>query len=169
MSLTSAEVRISFAALSDGPNAVTPQRFDPTVASLLAFASGTTADKADRLYVAPITLAASASIDLDLAGSLADAFGTTLTFVELVAIGVFADDANTNSIEVGGAASNAVPIFKATNDVAVVRPGGFLAIAAPDAAGLCTVTAGTGDILKLANSGGTTGVTGKIFILGRSA
>lgn len=169
MSLTSAEIRVSFAAFSDGPNTVSPQRFDPAVADLLAFTAGTTANKVDRLYVAPISLAASASIELDLAGGLTDAFGTSVTIAELVAVGVFADDTNTNSIEVGGAASNAVPLFKDVSDVALVRPAGFLAMAAPGAAGQCSVTAGTGDLLKLANSGGSTAVTGKLYLLGRSA
>lgn len=169
MSLTSAEIRVSFSAFSDGPNSVSPQRFDPTVASLLAFTAGTTADKADRLYVAPISLSGGASVELDLRGVLTDAFGTTLNIAELVAIGVFARATNTNSIEVGGAASNAVPLFKDVSDVALVRPGGFLALAAPGAAGQCTVTAGTGDLLKLANSGGSGTVNGTLFILGRSA
>lgn len=169
MSLTSAEIRVSIAALSNGPNTVWAQIFDPTVSTLLAFAAGTGAEQADRLYVGAIDIAASGSTELDLAGVLTDAFGTTLTFAELAAVLVFADDTNTNDIDVGGAASNAVPLFKATNDIVPVKPGGVLTLAAPGAAGLCTVTAGTGDKLKLANSSSGSSVTGTIVILGRSA
>ena len=46
-----------------------------------------------------------------------------------------------------------------------MQPGGTLLLVAPNAAGYA-VTAGTGDLLKVANSGGSTGVTYDIVIVG---
>lgn len=129
---------------------------------------GTGAGKADKAFFDTRTLAASATENLDLAGGLSDPFGVTLTFVKVKAILVFAHSGNTNDVVVGGAASNTFtgPFADAT-DKAVVPPGGFLAFVAPGAG--WTVTASTGDILKIANSAGTTGVDYDIVIIGTSA
>lgn len=167
--LDMAELRVSFAAASHGSNAVAAQRFDPTLSLIASFSRGTNADQADILYVEERTLTASSTEELDLAGVIADAFGSTITAAELVGIIVLADEDNTNNVEVGGAASNAVPFLKHVSDIEVVKPGGVYVNFAPGAAGLCTVTAGTGDKLKIANSGGSTSVTYRIGLLMRSA
>lgn len=115
------------------------------------FVNGTTAGKADRAFGDLRQLAASASENLDLAGGLTDAFGATLTFAKIVAIVVKASEANTGDIIVGGAASNGfVGPFGAAAHTVAVKPGGALALVAPQ--GGWTVTAGTGDILKVANA-----------------
>lgn len=131
--------------------------------------TGTSADQADLVFSDTRTLAASASENLDLAGGLTDAFGATLTFVEVVAILVIAADANTNNVVVGGAASNAFtgPFGDATDTVAV-KPGGVAFFIAPGNPAF-PVAAATGDILKVANSGAGTPVTYDLIIIGRSA
>jgi hypothetical protein len=130
--------------------------------------SGTTAGKADLIFNDTRTIAASGSEDLDLAGSLAGPFGETLTFVKVKAILVQAASGNTNNVEVGGAASNAfVGPFKDSSDIVAIPPGGAALFAAPTNG--WTVTAGTGDLLKVANSAGSTGVTYTITIIGTSA
>lgn len=133
----------------------------------LQLASGTANGQADLFFADTRTLAASASEDLDLAGGLTDAFGSTLTHVEIVGVMISALAANTNNVLVGGAASNAWgAIFGATNDILVLKPGASLLL-------MCdtgyAVTAGTGDLLKIANSGSGTGVTYTIVLIGRSA
>lgn len=144
----------------------------PTFEADLAFAkrltSGTGADQADLMFCDERTLAASATEDLDLAGALADAFGATLTMVEVVAILITASAANTNNVIVGDATSP-VPLFGGTNPTFSVKPGGVFLVVAPNAAGLFTVGAGTTDDLKITNSSSGTSVTYKIMILGRSA
>lgn len=129
--------------------------------------TGTTAGKADLVFTDTRTLTASSSENLDLAGTLTDVFGTTLTFVEVVAIYVKAAAGNTNNVVVGGAASNgfATPFGDAT-DTVKVAPGGVFLLTNDAGFG---VTAGTGDILKIANGGGSTSVTYDIVIVGRSA
>jgi hypothetical protein len=132
-------------------------------------ATGTGANQADRLFHDQRTLAASANEDLDLAGSLLDAFGDTLTFARIKGIVVRAADGNTNNVVVGAAASNQfVGPFGAGTHTVAVRPGGVFAIYAPDATGYA-VTAGTGDLLRIANSSSGTPVTYDIILIGASA
>lgn len=133
---------------------------------------GTGAGQANKIFADTRTLAASATEDLDLAaGALTDAYGTTLTFAKIKAIYVEAAAGNTNNVILGNATSNAwVGPFGAATHTIAVRPGGvqLLATGEADTNGYA-VTAGTGDLLKVANSGGTTGVTYTIIIVGTSA
>jgi hypothetical protein len=135
----------------------------------VALSLGTLAKQADLLFTDTRTLAASATENLDLAGGLSDAFGAVLTFVEVVGILVEASAANTNDVVVGGAATNGfVGPFGDVTDKLVVKPGGFAFLAAP-VNPAWPVVAGTGDLLKVANSAAGTGVDYTITIVGRSA
>jgi len=132
-------------------------------------ATGTGSGLADKVFSDQRTLAASATESLDLAGgSLFDSLGAALTFVKVKAILIKAAVGNINDVLVGGAASNAFAgPFADASDIIGIKPGGVLLVAAPVAG--WTVTAGTGDLLKIANSAGTTGVTYDITIIGTSA
>lgn len=130
--------------------------------------SGTTAGKADQFFSDQRTLSASSSENLDLAGGLTDAFGAALTFVKVKAILVKAADANVNDVVIGGAASNAfVGPLGGTTPTVAVKPGGWAAFFAPGDG--WTVTASTGDILKMANGGSGSSVTYDIVVIGTSA
>ncbi|MGA5424526.1 hypothetical protein [Streptomyces lavendulocolor] len=141
------------------------------LAKSVSLADGTGAGKADRVFTDTRTLAASASEDLDLAGVLTDAFGASITFAKVKALMVVAAAANSNNVIVGGASSNGFIswVGGATHTV-TVRPGGALALLAgeTDATGYA-VTAGTADLLKIANSGAGSSVTYSVAILGTSA
>jgi hypothetical protein len=131
---------------------------------------GTAAGMADKVFSDTRTIAASGSENLDLAGSLTDALGTALTFARVKAIIVHASAANTNNVIVGGDATTTFfGMFADETDAVVLRPGATLALfcGQADAAGYA-VTAATADLLKIANSGGTTGVTYDIIIIGTS-
>lgn len=131
-----------------------------------AFADGVGANQAQRLFTDQRTLAASATENLDLSGVLTDAFGASLAFTEVKALVIKAAAGNTNDVLVGGAASNGfITPFGDATDVVRVRPGGTLVLVAPDATGYA-VTAGTGDLLKIANSAGSTSVTYDVVIVG---
>lgn len=131
--------------------------------------NGTGANQADRLWADSNTLAASANVDVDLAGSLTDALGQALTFARVKAIFVRAATGNANNVVVGGAAANQfVGPFGAATHTISVRPGGVLALLAVDATGW-PVTAGTGDLLRFANSGAGSSVTYDALIIGASA
>jgi len=128
--------------------------------------NGTGANQANELFSDTRTLAASASENLDLAGVLTNAFGTTITFTKVKAIIVAAAPGNTNDVLVGGAATNAfINWVGDATDTVKVKPGGMFVITAPDTNGLA-VTAGTGDILKVANAGAGTSVTYDVIIIG---
>ncbi len=131
----------------------------------LLLGNGTASGQANALFADQRTIGASSSENLDLAGVLVDPLGATLTFTTIKAIKIKAADANTNNVLVGGAASNTfVGPFSDATDIVAVKPGGIFMWVAPQTG--ATVTASTGDILKIANSGGTTGVTYDIFIIG---
>lgn len=141
------------------------------VSVAIALADGVGAGQADRVWFDSGTLAASANVDLDLAGGLTDAFGAAITFVKVKAVALKAAAANTNNIIFGGAATNAWATWAgAATHTVPVRPGGVLAFAVGtgDLTGY-GVTAGTGDLLRLANSGAGTSVSYDIAIVGTSA
>lgn len=131
--------------------------------------NGTGLNAADRIYVDTNTLAASATTDIDLAGSLSDALGAALTFVRVKGIFLRASAGNTNNVVLGGAAATQfVGPFGAAAHTMHVKPGGFLANITPDAAGW-TVGAGASDLLRVANSGAGSTVTYDLMIIGASA
>ncbi|MET7933489.1 hypothetical protein [Streptomyces sp. NPDC005322] len=133
--------------------------------------SGTAAGQADRVFSDRRTLAASATEDLDLAGVLLDAFGAAISFARIKGLIVSAAAANTNNVIVGNATSNGfVSWVGGAAHTVTVRPGATLALFAgqADATGYA-VTAGTGDLLKVANSGAGSSVTYDIVLIGASA
>lgn len=141
----------------------------PFVTSLsLDWESGTGANQADLVFADTRTIAASGNEDLDLAASLVSGLGATLTFVKLKLLFIKAAAANTNNVVLTRPA-NGVPLFSAAADAHAIKPGGWIMMGAPAAAGICTVTADTGDLINISNSGAGTGVTYDVIIVGTSA
>ncbi|WP_291295815.1 hypothetical protein [Elioraea sp.] len=135
----------------------------------VSLAEGTGANQANRVFADRRTLAASATENLDLAGVLLDAFGDTIALARVKVLIVRASAANTNNVIVGGAGSNGfVGPFGAAAHTASVRPGGMVAFACADATGW-PVTAGTADLLQIANSGAGTSVEYEVIIIGATA
>lgn len=126
---------------------------------------GTGANQAQKFFRDQRSVNASSNDDLDLAGSLLDPFGQTLTFTVVKGIWISSDAANTSNLTIGNAASNqfATWLGAATHTVGPILPGGWFGIYRPDAAGY-TVTAGTGDLLRIANGSGGTAVYDIIII-----
>lgn len=137
-----------------------------------AFDNGTGAGQVDKMFSDTRTLAASGSEDLDLAGTLTDAFGATITFARVKGVLISAAAGNTNNVIVGGVAAglSAGPILPQTTGQVVVRPGGGVLFwcGAGDATGFA-VTATTADLLHVANSGAGTSVTYDVVVIGCSA
>jgi hypothetical protein len=131
--------------------------------SLLA--NGTASGQASQVFSDTRTLTASATENLDLAGSLTNAFGTTLTFAKIKLIMVRASSANNaaNAVQIQRGSSNGVPLFLAASDGLQLNASGIFLVYDP--VGI-TVTAGTGDILTITNSAGTNSVTYDIVIVG---
>lgn len=143
--------------------------FPLNVLQSLSLTDGTGANQADVMWSDTRTLAASANESLDLAGgSLTNAFGITATFARVKAILVIADSGNTNNVNVTRPASNGVQIYLAAGDGEAVFPGCFM-LKTWSGATAVAVTAGTGDLINIANSGAGTSVTYTIIIIGASA
>lgn len=147
----------------DGGSAV----FDVSEGLIKTVTDGTGIDQANALYIDDFSIAASGTLDIDLSGTLVDAHGTTAVFTAIKEIMVIADVTNTNDIAVGNGGVNSFlgPFAAAANTVSI-KPGNRFDVTNYSAAGWA-VTAGTGDILRLANSAAGTAVTGTIVIVGR--
>jgi hypothetical protein len=159
----------SLRAVLTGTHDFSPPTSTLPKARSFSFAHGTAANQADRAWSDRRTLAASASESLDLAASLTDVFGATITFARIRALLIEAASTNSNNVVVGGAASNAfVNWVSDATDKLVVRPGGAFLLVAPDTTGYA-VTATTGDLRQVANSGAGSSVTFDITIVGASA
>lgn len=143
-------------------------KFPVEYSSIISLGDGTGSSQADLLFTDTRTISASSSEDLDLAGGLTDALGNTLTFVTVKAILVKAASGNTNNVTISPASANGfLGPFNAAADLVSVKPSGMFMVQAPGTG--WTVTAGTGDLLTIANSGAGTSVTYDIIIVGTSA
>lgn len=163
----SATLKVALAATHTNALDLATATFPLNLVQALTLTDGTGANQADRIFTDTRTLAASATEDLDLAGSLTDAYGT-VTFARVKAILVIASAANTNNVNVTRPASNGVPFLLAAGDGMAVRPGGIFLLAAPDATGY-VVTATSADLITFTNSAGSTSVDYTIVIIGASA
>lgn len=140
------------------------------VRQAVSFLSGVGAGQADLVFSDRRVLAASGTENLDLAGTLLDAYGATLTYVKVKGLYIAASAQNTNSVVVGAAATNPFATLLNATGTITLRPGSFFIAAAGqlDAIGY-GVTAATADLLKIANSGAGTGITYDVVVIGTSA
>ena len=167
----SATLTASLKANQRGPNAFADE-FDPNLSRIQALAGGVAAGQADLMYAAERSVATASNDDIDLSGSLTDAFGVTITMAEMVGIIIVNEakngTANTTDLTIGAGSNPFIGFLGATDTIGPIKPGGSFMLFAGDAAGIGAVTAGTGDILRIANSAGAT-ATYQIAILGRTA
>jgi hypothetical protein len=130
-----------------GPATVFLARFFDTLTN------GTGSDKANQVYMDSATLNASTRTTYDLAASLTDVYGTTITFTRIK--GIFLANTSTTAavLAIGGGSDGAgtnafVNWISAAAEEVNVRAGGCFMLWAPDATAYA-VTAGTGDILGI--------------------
>lgn len=172
MTVSSARLIARFQATQVGPNDF-GQQFSPTMERILDFTAGVAANQSDLLFVDERTVASATNDDLDLAGVLLSAFGSAITFAELTGLILInaprLTGVNTTNLTLGGGTNPFIGFLGGTAPtIGPIRPGGFIMLGCGDAAGLGTVVAGTGDILRIANSSGAA-ATYQIGLLGRSA
>jgi hypothetical protein len=139
-----------------------------SIEELLSLTAGTAAtNQANILWQDEArSIGASANADIDLAGVLTDAFGSTVTAAEVLLLFIRADAANVNNVQVTRPASNgfAGP-FLAASDGVSIKPGEYALFVSQSGWG---VTAGTGDLINIANSGSGSAVLFDIAIVGRT-
>ena len=135
---------------------------------------GTGANQADIIWTDERTVASASNDDLDLNGVLTNAFGQTVAFLEITGIIIVnapRSGANNTTNLTLGVGTNPVTGYLGgtTPTVGPMRPGHvFVDWNTQDAAGVCPVVAGTGDILRIANSAAAS-ATYQIWLIGRSA
>lgn len=117
-----------------------------------SLADGTGLDQCDLVYGAKaVALSGSGTNNLDVAGTLSDFYGATITAVKLKFF-YFKNLSTTagDTITLGNHASAALLLWGAAAHTKTVGPNGVLYHWEPSLAGV-TVTASTGDILKILN------------------
>ncbi len=104
---------------------------------------------ADNLWHDSKSLADSANETLDLNTDLTDGVGNTFSCAGDIKVLYIRNTSANNTLIIGGAATNQVPLFADdTTDKFVLQPGGIFIVMFPIAAGL---TIGANDNLKLEN------------------
>lgn len=139
-------------------------RSDLIQTALISLSNGTATGNASQMWSDTRTLTASATENLDLAASLVNVFGTTLTFVKLKFAFFRASTANTNDVQVQRATANGVVLFMAALDGIALSPGEWFCYASPTVGK--TITAATGDLFTITNSAGSTSVTYDVVFIG---
>lgn len=137
--------------------------YAPAVGKARSWTNGTGAGAVNKVFDDTRAINASTNDDLDLAGGLTDIEGGTITFTGIKAVYIENTHA-TQSLTVGGGANPFLFGFGGAAHTVDLPPGGVLYRENPSAAGWA-VTAGTGDILRIANGAGAAG-SYKIVLLG---
>lgn len=120
------------------------------------FTNGTGANQASNVWSDRRSVLTATNEDLDLAGgSLSNALGAALTFTEVKAIIIYALPANTGVLSITRPAANGLPFLLAAGDGFSLSPGSLFVYTNPSDAGIA-VTAGTGDLINIANASGAT-------------
>lgn len=138
------------------------------------FANGTGAGQADLLWTDTRTLAASTAEDLDLVSStLIGPFGAAMSFARVKGLLVAAAPGNTNNVIVGANVVNGWATLIGPTGVSggtvTLRPGAVAAfVCGPADSTAWVTTAGTGDLLHVANSAGGSSVNYDVAIIGCS-
>jgi len=128
------------------------------------FEAGVGDFQSDALWTDTRTLATNTTEDIDLRGALADIFGVGAVFVEVTALLIKSAAANTTNLTIGNGTNPAQLFFGATTHSIILQPGGTMLLTAPKTG--WAITAGTADILKVANAAGAS-ATYNIKIMGR--
>jgi hypothetical protein len=128
---------------------------------------GAAAGMANVAWWSSRTLTASSTETLDFAGTLLDRFGAVITFARLKVLVVYALPTNTNNVIIGGGTTTFTGLFGATTHTTILRPGTVWSVVTgvADAIGYA-VTAGSTDLLQVANSSSGSSVVYEIAAIG---
>jgi hypothetical protein len=158
----SASTTMTFSKITDLSNPTATV----ALSSALSLANGITNVQADQGWGKVDTIAASGTRDWDFRGALTNVLGGTFIPVEVVLCQVTAASGNTNNVVVGNVTNGMVLGFAAATQSWSIPPGGGWLWWNPVGYG---TTAGTVDLLHVANSSSGTSVIYSIVCAGRSA
>jgi hypothetical protein len=126
-------------------------------------ANGTGANQANVIFSDQRTLSSAATEDLDLAGGgLTDPLGTAFAPARIKCVMIASASGNTTNLTLLGD-TNSVPVLSTAATTIVIAPGGVFTACRPDATAWA-VTAGTGDIIQVANASGASAVYDVILV-----
>lgn len=138
----------------------------PQWAQQMVFASdmvnGVAQGQFDLGYMAERTIVGAITDSVDLRGGIAMADASIINATEIALIFIInaprdpAEAPNTGLLTIGAGTNPITGILTAAATLGPIRPGNFLMFGGPHVGGAGIVTAATGDILSIANSGGTT-------------
>lgn len=137
------------------------------------FTAGTSASQFDLNYMQERTVGDGSNDDIDLRGVLTDVFGTTITAAEVCLLCILNEQedgtANTTALTIGAASNPFESYLPAgtTKTIGAIGPGGCLFMVSPSDPAW-TVTATTGEFLRVANAAGAAN-TYQIGLFMRSA
>lgn len=124
-----------------------------------------TTDQADKVYYqSDVSIALSVTNTYDLAGGIVDAFNQSIVLQQVKAMAFTAPASNTTDLRIGGGSFSSW--LGDASDFVLLRPGGSLFVVAPETG--YTVTAGTGDELKVTNPSLTVAAQYSMVIIGKS-
>lgn len=137
----------------------------PSFSYAFALVDGTGAGQAQKFFRDRRTVTTGANDDLDLSGTLTDAFGETLAFTAIKGILIYSVPENSTNLTVGLSSAPFVSWLGGTTPtLGPIIPGGMFFLYRPDAAGYA-VTATTADILRITNAAGAS-ATYEIILVG---
>ncbi len=137
-----------------------------TAPRTMDFVNGVAAGQADSIYVSTASITTAATLTLDVKGALLDPLGAAFTPAKLKLVYIYSQPANTTTLTLFGDV-NHVPILNTVATTSTLLPGGMFLLVQPPLAGI-TVTAATGDIIKIVNAAGATAVV-DIVLVGTSS
>lgn len=161
LSITTVETPQAGTSLADGS-------FAQALAYSVGIPTGTASGQADQVWTSSRTVNGGANDDIDIIGTLQSAVGGPVTPARVVAIGITNLSKTTGDKLVIGNGANPffAGLFPAGAGQIVVGAGGAFFWASPVDPATCT--AGTADILRINNPGGTP-VACKLILVTRSA
>lgn len=117
-----------------------------------AITTGTSTNQMTQIWYSQRTIVSNGVDNLDFGGGLNDSFGSPLVLSRLRLLMIVAASTNIGSIGIGGPVSNGMSsLFKSTNDVMLIPPGGAALFLCPSAIAYSNEV-NVSDILQLTNN-----------------
>jgi hypothetical protein len=164
MSLNSS-VKVSVEAVLDVAADIGTARHNVAEAFETILKDGTAINQANQLFTDKRNVALSTTDTLDLAGTLVNNLGQTVTLTKVKGLIIKSAAANGSTLTVGGNVNAFADWLGAATHTVKIRPGGVLCLMAPDATAYA-VTAGTGDLLDITNDDGAAAADYDIVVIG---
>lgn len=129
-----------------------------------AIANGEAVDCAEELFHDRRTVAFGVTDSIDVAGSLTNGLGQTVTFTKIKMVLIKAAETNPNNLEITMPADG-IPMFKTAADAVLLGADDLFLITRRAAAGIA-VGAGATDQIDIVNPGGAGSCVYDIYIIG---